>query len=390
MLNHNQTNEYLTDQEFFFYIKVFYLLILKTRPPKKIVKLNDFMLGDRNFEKVFELLTDMDEFDNYPVYNSKDYDYEDLVKIKETIANLDPSYKEEAGTILNNFANGKTITLHDAFRISRIWPSGTMYDLAFDVDNYSFTEKQIEYFQNRVHKYLQNLIDNKLQFVRKHYYKFEIQKENLINLVKHNRNIDLFGKNFILTEAIDGDGNLVRNQEFCFVQSLYALQKLGYLEVINIWDEMKSKNNSNYIIIDDESQIIRNVHVNISLKQPFIDEVNTDKKSNEIIYQGFDKKTGQVKFSTANVSLSSGSKQTDAVLLMEALDKNGVGDWIHNDEIFDVLGLKDVDRQKAAKNKFYKAAIKIKEKIAIKVHIEDFLEFSTEKFRINPIYTRKI
>jgi hypothetical protein len=73
---------------------------------------------------------------------------------------------------------------------------------------------------------------------------------------------------------------------------------------------------------------------------------------------------------------------------MKALLKKDDDDWMHNDEIFQVWGFNEKDIKNAAKNKIYFAAQKVNNNVAIKTGIEDFLDFTTTKARINPRYKK--
>jgi hypothetical protein len=73
---------------------------------------------------------------------------------------------------------------------------------------------------------------------------------------------------------------------------------------------------------------------------------------------------------------------------MNTLYKKDDTEWIYNDEIFEDWKFNQADIQKSPKNKIYFAAKKINEKVAMKTKIEDFIEFNTEKVRINPRYNK--
>ena len=61
-------------------------------------------------------------------------------------------------------------------------------------------------------------------------------------------------------------------------------------------------------------------------------------------------------------------------------------EWMERGEILEDWGLTKDDRQRASKNKVYYAKSKINDEVDRITGIDDFIEGSTMKFRINPRY----
>ncbi len=239
---------------------------------------------------------------------------------------------------------------------------------------------------------MDKLINDKLALSKKNYYKFEAQKRVLIKLIEDDKKIALYGNNFIIKERVDWDGVLVKIPDFCLIQTAYALQKLGYLQVLGVWQSTEyskkafDSNNPDY-----DKEPIEYLNVNLVLEEIFIDEINNQYKKNnpKNVIEGFDEERGVLKFAGQEIELSKKGKETDAVLLMQTLLKEQTTEWKYNDEILADWGYHDEDRKKVPKNKVYFAGQKINNAVALKTQLEDFIECNTSKARINPKY-RKI
>jgi len=132
------------------------------------------------------------------------------------------------------------------------------------------------------------------------------------------------------------------------------------------------------------------VCINVTVDDRFIEEVNDRYKKEypKNVIENFDKKTGTLTFAGEEIALSAKGKQTDAALLMSTLSQKDDTEWMHNDQIFEDWHFNIEDIKQAPKNKIYFAAKSINEKVAMKTQIDDFIEFITEKARINPRYDK--
>ena len=95
-----------------------------------------------------------------------------------------------------------------------------------------------------------------------------------------------------------------------------------------------------------------------------------------------------LKFAGQEIELAKKGKETDAVLLLETLIKVEDDEWKFNDEILNEWGYTEADVKRLPKNKVYFAGKKINTAVALKTQIEDFIECSTSKARINPKYKK--
>ena len=197
-------------------------------------------------------------------------------------------------------------------------------------------------------KYLDNFINNRLAVAKKNYYAFETQKKALITLIEEDKKIALYGNSFIVREKIDGKCIYEKMSDFCLLQTVYALQKLGYLKIVGMWEDVKHKDNAGYY---DKST--RYINVNLVLDKTFIDEINNKyKKDNpKNVFEKFDPKKGTLKFAGKEIDLAKKGKETDAVLLMKTLLKSKNDEWVHNDEILSDWGYNDDDQKDTPKKK---------------------------------------
>lgn len=380
-------NSYLTDQEFFTYVKFLDLIIDKNYPDLDEHNFGIHMIGIGNedtyqlYRRVFDFLATL----NPPV---KINSYE----IKETelqfeIAHRPPSEQKSLNRILRKILSDKPIKFSDVGLLS--WILNDVYSaIRFTPDVYTIPSAAREKVVDSINQYLDNLIDNKLAIVEKNYYKFEILKQKLIELIEDNKMITLYGNNFIIKTGIDGNGDLKSLPDFCIIQTVYALQRLGYLKVVKVWEEIKYK--SEYVIVTDEKDRSRFICINVILEDIFIKEINSQyKKDNpKNVIESFDGAKGLLKFAGEEINLSTKGKDTDASLLMASLLKAEDDAWKHNDEIFTDWGYNEADTLKAPKNKIYFAAQKINTSVAVKTKIENLIEYTTTKARINPRYKK--
>ncbi len=174
----------------------------------------------------------------------KGYKFDEEVKEARKEALKKPEKeKEKLLKIIENIEAGKKIKLTDIGAISWVWYE--IYGrIRFTPSEYKIPEKMETILRMEMNKYLDNFINNKLAITKKNYYKFERQKQILINIIDEDKKIALYGNNFIIKEKIDNACVLERIPDFCIIHTVYALQKLGYLKVINVWEELKYPKNS--------------------------------------------------------------------------------------------------------------------------------------------------
>jgi len=378
-------DKHLTDQEFYTLAKFFDFVIEKKEidDDKQSFGMSDIGICGDDLGNIFGRIFMSGQLLETSVDIEQGHKFDDEVKEAKGEINKKPEKEqEELLQIIENIQSGKKIKLEDIGKISWVW-YGVYDQIRFTPSEYEIPKKIEKIFRIELDKYLDSLINDKLATSKKNYYKFETQKKVLIKLIEEGKKISLYGNNFILSKRMDRNGILVNIPDFCIIQTAYALQKLGYLTVNNVWE------NSEY---DSRGDIkARFININILLDETFIEEINTQyKKDNpKNIIEKFEAKRGVLKFAGQEIELSKKGKETDAVLLFKTLYKEGTTDWKHNDEILSDWGYNDDDQKDVPKNKIYFAGLKINNAVALKTKIEDFVECNTSKARINPKY-RKI
>ena len=234
---------------------------------------------------------------------------------------------------------------------------------------FNYSTKELATIYNYINAYIDEFVNHELIVSRSSLLVFEKQKEWLIKTIQKMEAIEKFWNNFIISKKSYED------KEVLFFHTLYALEKLGYIEVISLWSTRNSNNEKIY-------------HSNIIVNESFVGEINQEfKKTNPEKYlEKFDSKTGILTFGGKKIELSKNGKETDPVLLMKTLIKKEEWEWVHNDEIFEDWGIRE-DEQ-VSKNKIYFALQKINTTMGLVAQIDDFIEWGTKKARINPKYRK--
>ena len=240
--------------------------------------------------------------------------------------------------------------------------------------NVDHNKENRDKLRNLLNEYIQKFIDNKLFRVKQNVLNFQKQKSYFIELVEKQKAIENYGENFIISHSFKSD----KASEFLFFHTLYALQFLDYLKVEKIWFTSSSTS------IDIE------FFANIIVQKQFIEEFNESfqKKNPEKRLERYDNDKKILYFDGKEIEIAKKSKETDPVLLLECLLEEVGNEWVYNDTLYEKAGYRD-GVVNAPKNKFYFASQKLNDMIAKKTGIEDFIEFDTSKYRINPKY-RKI
>jgi hypothetical protein len=385
-------NKHLTDQEFFTYVKFFDLVISKknlVNEDTNEISVYQFSIGEdesyRRFRRLFNFL----KYQDLPVkisesrYNKLDEMISSYANGKDAKEAGKPN-KEDLDDIAEKIKSSKPIKFSETGMLSWAWFE--VYDSThFLPHQYEISDEIKSEVKKNIDTYLENLINGKLSISKNNYYKFGILKEAFIQTIEKKGVLKLFGKNFVIKEELNNEGNLKSDPNFCIIQTAYALHHLGYLTVNNIWrdDEYKEQYSSS-------SNIRYFISINVTIEDSFVSEINAryKKENPKNVIEGYNKERGVLKFAGAEINLSLKGKETDASLLMNTLYKRDDMEWVYNDEIFQDWHFIDIDIKQAPKNKIYFAAKKINEKVAMKTTIEDFIEFTTEKVRINPRYNK--
>ncbi len=380
--------KHLSDQAFFSYIKFFDYVVLKkdidNYDDDGAFSMRDVSLGGEDQAMVFNRILDGAIAVQASVIAKKGYRFDD--QMKETKEGLNEkgtdSEKKRISKLIASIERGKAITIQDAAALSWFWFE--VYDsIRFTPELCKVSPEVKDNLQSAIEGYLDDFINDKLSISKKNYYRFERQKAILIKLIEEDNKIAKYGNNFIIREKIGRDGSLERAPDFCIVQTVYALQKLGYLKVMNVWEERQYKDNA----YDD---LVPFVNVNILLDEMFIEEINNSyKKGNpKNVFEKFDEKRGVLFFAGKEITISKKGKETDAILLIKTLLKKEPQTWKYNDEILEDWGYTEDDMERLPKNKVYFAAQKANQAIALVAQIDDFIECNTTKARINPKYIK--
>lgn len=389
----NSPDKHLTDQEFYTLIKFFDLVVEKKEidDDETSFRLMDIGVGSEEAGTLFNRIFMSGQLLEISVDIEEGYKFdEEIEKAKKEAEKKPEKEKTKLLKIIRSIKSGKKIKLTDIGAVSWIWYE--VYEhIKFTPSEYKIPQEIEAIFRTEINKYLDNFINDKLSVTKKNYYKFETQKKALINLIEEDKKIALYGNNFIITEKIDGSCILEKLPDFCIIHTVYALQKLGYLKVANVWEELKHpRDNFDREKVDYNKAPRRFISINVILDETFIDEINNKyKKDNpKNVLEKFDVKKGVLKFAGKEIELSKKGKETDAVLLLQTLLKEKTTDWKHNDEILADWGYNDDDQKDVPKNKVYFAGQKINNAVALKTQIDDFVECNTSKARINPKYRK--
>lgn len=383
----DSTNKHLTDQEFFTHIKLFKLLfnhetIENDYEDDETFKLSDLGIGNEEMGTIYNRINLGSQIANLKVLIKKGYDFDNQVlKAKEQIQNKPEDEKKKLTKILGKIEKSKNIEINEVSAISWVWYE--IYNhIRFTPSEYKIPEIE-KVFKMEIDKYLDNFINDKLSIIRHNYYKFENQKKVLIKLIEDDKKIKLYGNNFIIKEKITKECFVAKAPEFAIIQTVYALEKLGYLDVVDVWEDIEYKND----LVFDEKDRIRYINVNLILKQPFIDELNENFREDnpKAYFEKYDSDKKVLKIAGKSISLAKKGKETDSIKLLETLLKDTDKTW-WNDEILEDWGYRtDED---TTKNKTYHAGKGLNKKIKDVAGIEDFIEHTTTEFKINPRYLK--
>jgi len=383
----------MTDQEFFTYVKFFDIILNKKNledEDQGEINVHRLSIGKdepyRRFSRLYNFIKHQDLSIKITahVYNSIKNSIESYVNGEKDIEDSGKPKKEELNDIYERIKNGKTIKFSETGKLSWAWID--VYDLTnFLPRQYDISNDIKLNVKKEIDTYLENLINSKLSIAKNNYYRFDILKEAFIQMIEKKSVLKLFGKNFVIKEELEKNGNLKIDSNFCIIQTTYALQHLGYLTVNNVWGDTEYK--ETYVNSDNVRYFIL---INVTIADNFVSEINNRyKKSNpKNVIEEFNKSKGVLKFAGEEINLSLKGKDTDASLLMNTLYKRDSTEWIYNDEIFQDWSFNDADIKNSPKNKIYFAAKNINEKVTMKTRIDDFIEFNTEKVRINPRYNK--
>jgi len=235
--------------------------------------------------------------------------------------------------------------------------------------------------------YIDKFIKDKLFIDDKNFYKFEKQKEIFLEQIKDS--VENYGLRFIFkqgkTIAVKKGTaiSIGEDMSYLFIHTLVALEKLGYLEVEQIWI---------FNMMTSPEEQTEDYKIRLFIKQKLIDEIH-DKK---IIINPADK-SQRKKESKKRVSFDSDrsilyineqkvkiQKFSNQYHLLRILFKDKLKDWYFSE----ITELIDSEKDFKWKN-LYNSANEIRKKIAIETSIKDFFITTTQSIKINEKYLKK-
>ncbi len=333
-------DKHLTDKDFFVYAKFFDLFIEKKGiEDKENFPLRYFGIGSSEDGEVFNNLFMSAQLLEISVDIEKGYDFKKQIeKAKEEIKQKSEKEQKKLLKITKKIQGGKRIKITEVADISWVWYE--IYNHIRFVPSECKIPKEIEkVFRSELNKYLDNLIDDNLSITRNNYYKFETQKKALITLIEKDNKISLYGNNFIIKERINNEGILMKIPDFCLIQIVYALQKLGYLKVLDVWESREyPKDSFDRERVDFNKEPAKYINTNIILEDVFMDELNDSfkEKNPKVYFEKYDDKKKVLRFAGKNITLAKKGKDTDAIRLLETLLKEPeIELWSITKEMYD-------------------------------------------------------
>lgn len=212
------------------------------------------------------------------------------------------------------------------------------------------------------------------------YFNFHFNQEIFVQMIQKVNVLNKFWRNFI----ISSDENFpwfYKNSQALFVHTVYALQYLWYFQVLDISVSFKERD---WWAFDTIFHI--NILPNDSFRSLIYQEFQKENPETVIIW--YDWKTWTLNFAGKEIIIGKSGKETDARLLLWTLMKASWDEYMHNDEIYDDWGFNEADQKKATKKKIYFAWVGINKVMQLEAWIDDFLEVTTTKVRINPKYRK--
>lgn len=183
-----------------------------------------------------------------------------------------------------------------------------------------------------------------------------------------------YGRNFIVSNY--GVLNpFYHNTNSLFIHTIYALEFLWYIKVLSVSFDYDRSNGTQY-------------NINIIPEESFKNLVYEDyrKENPKTVIEKYDEQKCILSFAGKKIAISKTGKETDATLLLATLIKCTTEDYLFNDEILEEWWYNDEDQKKIPKNKTYHAGQAINKTMQINAGIDDFLDITTAKIRINPKY----
>lgn len=231
-----------------------------------------------------------------------------------------------------------------------------------------------------IDRYILWYINWELLVTEKNYFNFSINQEIFVKMIQDMNALNTFWRNFIVSSNSEFSP-FQRDQQLLFVHTVYAMEYLWYLQVLNISRSFEWSG------VDFETVFHVNIIPNELLRGLVYKEFQ--KENPETVITWYDWKTWILTFAGKEIIIGKSGKETDARLLLWSLMKAWWDQYMHNDEIYEDWGFNEADIRDAPKKKIYFAWIGINKLMELEAWVDDFLEVTLSKARINPKY-RKI
>ncbi len=224
-------------------------------------------------------------------------------------------------------------------------------------------------FKDKFNAYLDAFIENNIFSEKTNIYTFDIHKEAGFEAIYEI--YDKFGSHFIINQQ---DKKIFLKDEFLFLHFFLALNRLGYLDILDI--DLTSN--------DSSLSLAKNKYkVRINLLDSFFD--NTSKKDDKVIGQESESTkydSGILKIESFTISFIDKPNQKE---LLDVLFSDPKKQW-YFDEIQEKWDEHMTEFPENYWRKFYTAGDGINNNIAKKTTISDFLEKTTKQIWINKKY----
>lgn len=152
------------------------------------------------------------------------------------------------------------------------------------------------------------------------------------------------------------------------------------------WGEEDSQRVAHAQYNSENMTALRKLYLDVIQEIDLLDTEIYSKKEEPIKGFLFNPDNGVLKFSGKDITLAKRKQISDAVLLMRSLVNAENNEWLEKGEILADWGLTKEDRDIATRNKLFNAGKVVNQFIKDETGIDDFVECTTRKARINPKY----
>lgn len=291
----------------------------------------------------------------------------EITRIEELMKRKLEKYNKEGKELKTDMFNGVKLTEYEFRKYISFVTNITAPFVELEI---TFFNKKIKELQKELESYIQYFskdffIDDLPPYKDKRLY-FTKQLENFYNYIKELP---------IINNCINIPFSTLRNDDFEIVKILKYLELKEKIRIKN-WNDPYLWN----VEFFEVPITIQNLIENQTKKNN-----NYIENNSKMYFEKYDKNKKILRIANKNISLAKKGTDTDDIKLLETLliDKEKIW-W--NDEILEEWGYHADD--KITKNKVYSSARNLQRKIKHVTNIDDFIEFTTAEFNINPRYLK--